>query len=302
MKEISIFISGDDNYAPYMAVLIASACYNTSSFLKFYIIGDPVFDFTKRQIISMKKNFKNFDIEFLDVDMYKYFGSFKKANSFKAAPYWSNTTYARILIPQLKPDIHKVINLDSDVLILGDLQEMIDIEMDGYAIAAVPDNYMINDCLVNSGNYLDFSNEMTKKYFNAGVLILDCDQWRKKHITDELFKIYNRYNKKIKYVEQDLLNKYFDNNYKIINTKFNLMNSSISTLIEVPNMFKGIPYKKWDCVVRHFEGPMKPWNYDERIYPDYICNTLNFDEFWFYAEMTPFFQGLKMKFQSKRFE
>ena len=37
-KEIPVFISGDENYAPYMAVLIASACYNTKSFLKFYII------------------------------------------------------------------------------------------------------------------------------------------------------------------------------------------------------------------------------------------------------------------------
>ena len=49
-KEIPVFVSGDENYAPYMAVLIASACYNTKSFLKFYIIGDPVVSFNRRQI------------------------------------------------------------------------------------------------------------------------------------------------------------------------------------------------------------------------------------------------------------
>ena len=59
-KEIPVFISGDENYAPYMAVLIASACYNTKSFLKFYIIGDPVVSFTRRQIESMKKKIDNF--------------------------------------------------------------------------------------------------------------------------------------------------------------------------------------------------------------------------------------------------
>lgn len=74
-KEIPVFVSGDENYAPYMAVLIASACYNTKSFLKFYIIGDPVVSFTRRQIESMKKKFDNFDIEFLDIDMQKEFSA-----------------------------------------------------------------------------------------------------------------------------------------------------------------------------------------------------------------------------------
>lgn len=300
-KEIPVFISGDENYAPYMAVLIASACYNTKSFLKFYIIGDPVVLFTRRQIESMKKKFDNFDIEFLDIDMQKEFSAFKKASSFEAAPYWSNTTYARILIPQLKPEVGKMINLDSDVIVLGDLQKMIDLDMDGYALAGVPDNYMINDCLAKRGNYLDFSEKMLQKYFNAGVLIFDCDKWRQEGITEKLFQIQRQYKDKLKYVEQDLLNKYFDNNYKVIGTEFNLMNSNIATLIECPEKFKGLPYQKWNCIVRHFEGPMKPWLYNERVYPDYRCKTLNFDEFWFYAAMTPFFEGLKMKFQSKRF-
>ena len=300
-KEIPFFISGDENYAPYMAVLIASACYNTKSFLKFYIIGDPVYSFTRKQIESMKNKFSNFDIEFISIDMNKEFSTFRMANSFETAPYWSNTTYARILIPQLKPNIKKIINLDSDVLILGDLQKMIDIDLEGYALGGVPDNYMINDYLMHNGNFMNFSTAMLKKYFNACVLIFDCDMWRKYDITAELFKIQDKYKNKLRYVEQDLLNKYFDDNYKIIGTEFNLMNACVSTINECPEKFKGLPYKKWNCIVRHFEGPMKPWLYNDRIYPDYRCKTLNFDEFWFYASMTPFFEGLKMKFQSKRF-
>lgn len=129
---------------------------------------------------------------------------------------------------------------------------------------------------------------MLQKYFNAGVLIFDCDKWRQEGITEKLFQIQRQYKDKLKYVEQDLLNKYFDNNYKVIGTEFNLMNSNIATLIECPEKFKGLPYQKWNCIVRHFEGPMKPWLYNERVYPDYRCKTLNFDEFWFYAAMTPF--------------
>ena len=301
-KEIPIFISGDENYAPYIAVLIASACYNTKSFLKFYIIGDPIFSFTRKQIESMKNKFNNFDIEFLDIDMEKEFSSFRQASSFAAAPYWSNTTYARILIPKLKPDIKKVINLDADVIVLGDLQKMIDVDLDGYALGGVPDNYMINQCLAKGDNYMDFSKEMLEKYFNAGVLIFDCDIWREKNIIEELFKIQAKYKNKLKYVEQDLLNKYFDNNFKLIGIEVNLMNSSISTLMNCPQKYKGLAYRKWDCIIRHFEGPMKPWHYNERSFsPSFTCNTISFEEFWFYASMTPFFEGLKMKFQSKRF-
>ena len=301
MKEIPIFVSGDESYAPYIAVLIASACSNTNSFLRFYIIGDPVNSFTRRQIESMKKKFENFDVEFMDVDMQVAFASFRTASSFKAAPYWSNTTYARILIPQLQPHITKAVNLDADVIILGDLQNMIDIDMEGYALAGVPDNYMINDCLAKGRNYMDLSTEMLQRYFNAGVLLLDCEKWREQNITQKLFEVHQKYKEKLKYVEQDLLNKYFDNNYKVIGTEYNLLNSNISTLIECPEKFKGLPYKKWDCIVRHFEGPMKPWLYNERVYDDYRCRTLSYDQFWYYAAMTPFHEGLKMKFQSKKF-
>lgn len=301
-KEIPVFISGDENYAPYMAVLIASACYNTDSFLKFYVIGDPVQRFTQQQILSMKKKFCNFDIEFLNINMRNIFSSFREASSFASAPYWSNTTYARILIPELKTDINKAINLDSDVIICGDLQTMYDIDMEGFALAGVPDNYMINQCFPARGNYLGFSKMHLKKYFNAGVLIFDCQKWRENHISEKILKLQDKYREKIVYVEQDLLNKYFDNDYKIIGSEFNLMNSSVSTIIECPERLNGLPYSKWDCIVRHFEGPMKPWLYDERIYPDYQCKTHSFDEYWFYAAMTPFYQGLKMMFQNKRFE
>ena len=302
-KEIPVFISGDENYAPYIAVLIASACYNTQSFLKFYIIGNPIVSFTQRQIISMKKRFNNFDVEFLNIDMQKEFSSFRNADSFSnTGPHWSNTTYARILIPQLKPELHKVINLDADVIILGDLQKMIDIDMEGYALAGVPDNCVINYSLPTFGNYLNFSDEMLQKYFNAGVIMLDCEKWRKEGITEKLFSLQQQFRENLKYVEQDLLNKYFDNNYKMIGTEFNLQNSSIAYIENYSNQYQGLPYHKWDCIVRHFEGPMKPWLYNERISPSYRCKTLNFNEFWFYASMTPFFEGLKIRFQNKRFE
>lgn len=295
MGNIPVFISADDRYAPYAAVAIASAAYNTSAFLNFYVIGEYISSVTQKRIKSLEKQFNNLRIDFMDAHM-DMFNSFKKANELEGK-YWSNTTYARILIPVLKLEIDKAINLDSDTLVLGDLQEMIDIDMEGYALAATPDNYVINDYIVRNGNYLDFSPKHLKKYFNAGVLLFDCKKWRENDITGGLFELQNCFRDKIVYVEQDLLNKYFDNNYKVMNSKFNLANSAIATLIEYPEMFHGEYDKQWDCVVRHFEGPLKPWRGCHRVYGSYEADTLFFDEFWFYAKMTDFFAGMDLEFE-----
>ena len=76
-----------------------------------------------------------------------------------------------------------------------------------------------------------------------------------------------------------------------------MLNSSISTLLEYPNYFHGRYDKKWSCIVRHFEGGIKPWHVNCREYGEYKTETLFFDEFWFYAEMTDFFAGMNLMFK-----
>ena len=42
MSNIPIFLSSDDNYAPFVATTIASICDNTKSFCEFYVLDGGI--------------------------------------------------------------------------------------------------------------------------------------------------------------------------------------------------------------------------------------------------------------------
>lgn len=53
MSYIPIFLSSDNNYAPYIAIAIASICDNTKSFCNFYILDGGISKENKSYINSL---------------------------------------------------------------------------------------------------------------------------------------------------------------------------------------------------------------------------------------------------------
>lgn len=68
-NNISIFLICDDNYAPCMATMIASICYNTNSNIEFHVIGKGISNQDKQNIQLMKENINNFDIDYKIFDV-----------------------------------------------------------------------------------------------------------------------------------------------------------------------------------------------------------------------------------------
>lgn len=134
MSYIPIFLSSDNNYAPYIAIAIASICDNTKSFCNFYILDGGISKENKSYINSLKKIFKNFSIEYLTINLEKEFNSIEYKN---AGNYISLSTYNRFLIPKLKPQLKKVLYMDVDIIVLGDIQELYNEDLEGYALGAV---------------------------------------------------------------------------------------------------------------------------------------------------------------------
>ena len=99
---IPIFLSSDNNYAPFVATTIASICDNTKSFCDFYILDGGIEEENKEKICQLKTLFNNFSIEFINIK-----NSIKNFSTSDRYP--SNTMYARFLIPLLKPDINRAL-------------------------------------------------------------------------------------------------------------------------------------------------------------------------------------------------
>lgn len=266
MSNIPIFLSSDNNYAPFVATTIASICDNTKSFCEFYILDGGIEPENRKKICELKNKFDNFSIEFIKIDTEKYFGNLKEVN------YISKSMYNRFLIPDLKPNIDKALYSDVDVIVLGDIQHMYDEVLDKYALGAVWEEYSGDD----SGRKSRLGISEKHKFFSSGNLLINCKLWRENHICQELLSLAERMADKLEFPDMDILNKYFDNNYKILAPKYCWINQNCKY------------YKNADFIIRHFNGPVKPWH----ISPSRDVEDLlpNHAEFWKYMQMTDFYE------------
>ncbi len=271
MSNIPVFLSSDNNYAPFVATTIASICDNTKSFIDFYIIDGGISTENINKIKYLNKKFKNFNLEFIKIDLDKYFKNFKETEKITKA------MYSRFLIPYLKPEINKAIYTDVDVILFGDIKELYDEPLNNYWLGACFEEFWESSVNIERKKYLGLSDK--HKYFNSGVLLLDCENWRKHNVLENLLKYSIKYKNVLQYPDQDVLNKYFDCNYKTIDKKY----SYVDAWFEQDN--------NYNFMIRHYTADLKPW----KINPEVNLNLKEYphvQEFWKYAKYTKFYKEL----------
>ncbi len=236
MSNIPIFLSSDNNYAPFVATTMASICDNTKSFINFSVLDGGISEENKGKICELKAKFNNFSIEFIKIDVEKEF------KGFEIMEHFTLSANSRFLIADLKPNLDKAIYLDVDIIVLGDIKELYNQNLEDYTIGAIEEKYFKEN---NTYFYENYDAEYEHNYFNSGVLLIHLAKWRKEKISAKLFAIEEKERTKLQYVDQDLLNIYFLNNYKILDEKFNVTTSSRRRNIK--------PF------IRHFTTAYKPW-------------------------------------------
>jgi len=118
----------------------------------------------------------------------------------------------KVCYPSLLPDLHKVIHLDVDTVILGDISPMLE-PLDGHVwVAAVPEY---------NGTYNPFAYKRYELYFNMGVAAIDLDAMRRDNAEPYLVS----YLKMVKqpWADQDAWNLFglAMNKFALLNTKYN---------------------------------------------------------------------------------
>ena len=277
-NNIPVFLSSDNNYAPLVATTMASILSNTKSFIEFYILDGGITSDNVEKIQSLKNNFNNFSIEFIKIDYEECFKDFTPAKRLTKA------AFSRLLIPELKTPLNRAIYLDADTLLTGNIAEFYNEDLENYALGAVWEEYDQYIGYPERKICMEFSDN--HKYFNSGVLLIDCQKWRQNRIFDKLVNIEKEYKNRKKTNDQDILNKCFDNNYKILPRKYNYLTGNFT-------YFKN----DTDIIIRHMVGRIRPWQINENAQTNLIQNL---KEFWYYAKMTPFYEELDAKTHDKQ--
>lgn len=114
----------------------------------------------------------------------------------------SLAAYLRLFVADIIPEnIHKIIYLDCDIIVNGEIRGLWDINIAEYAVAAVEDMWSGKPCYYERLNY---SSKFT--YFNSGVLLINLDVWRSSHIGQVSMEYAIKHASSLIFNDQDILN------------------------------------------------------------------------------------------------
>lgn len=204
MEDINICLACDKNYIKYALVTITSILENNrENHINFYVIH-PVGieeDYYKKAIETLKNKYLNFDITFVPIlDISGYDLRADKTN------FFNETLLYRLYIPQLFPQLHRMLYLDSDLIVRRNISEFYKMPLGDYYIAAVIDYDCLKDVLV-------------PEYFNAGVLLMDLDKLREFDFTLKTLTVLKyRY---LRFFDQDTINMVLNGKIKSVDRGFN---------------------------------------------------------------------------------
>ena len=178
----------------------------------------------------------------------------------------SLVTLARMYLPRWVRG--RIIYLDCDMLVLGDLAELQDAELAGQPLGAVRDFYVLDqlregqerpDKLRHHARVL--GRDEVASYFNAGLLVLDCDA-----IRDDSALCHRMGNvveaSGFRYMDQDFLNLLFAGRTTFLpqawNSIWGRQAARARTLAALPWLPEA---EKRPTATRliHYTGPRKPW-------------------------------------------
>ena len=213
MKKFKVAFASNDWYAEHLAVAIYSLLKNLS---KDYFVEIVVLDWwisgeNKKLIENVCKEFWKWSVNFITMDR-KKFGNLPTTRL-------SQETYYRLDLPDLLPNDKKIIYLDVDIIVNGDISELIEIDLWDNVIWAVREittiNYYIDDYNLTSKNWWLF--------LNCGILVLNLEKMRQMHFKEEFYNCMNKYIKKLTFHDQDIFNIILENKWLSLHPKFNAL-------------------------------------------------------------------------------
>lgn len=166
---------------------------------------------------------------------------------------WERSTrmnYARFLIPRFFPaTTERVLYLDPDLIVLGDLQPLWAAELGDAVVGAVRD--AIVEPLLRAGQLPDGSVPRVRDYFNAGVLLINLPRWREAGISERAMAYLARHPQSF-FTDQDALNFACDGCWQELPAHWNFQRHREGPIAALP------PAERPRIV--HFVTNEKPWN------------------------------------------
>lgn len=237
-----VVFCADRNYLPYLGVTAYSLLASNPGLRPgIHVVTDEVDDPNRQRLDRLSAEF--------GVPVKYYAISAEDRNSLAGITtrgHFSIATYFRLLIARALPEaMHKVLYLDADMIVDGDVSALLDSDVTGRVLGACPD---------------PVGRQLTGNpaYFNTGTLLINLQRWRELDIPAQALAYAVRHDPK--FCDQDALNAVVPREAVLpLGLEYNCMvydrlKPEYRQDLDRMNAQAGVPK------IFHFTGAIKPWH------------------------------------------
>lgn len=268
-REIPIFFTIDDSYAPFLAVALNSAIKNSDSqrnYKAIVLYQDLGADNISRLQSLQTENFK---IQLMPIRANMEALDDRMSNRLRC-DYFTLTIYFRLFIPSMFPQYDKGIYIDSDVVLTDDIAKLFDIDIGENYIGACND-LSIADIPPLVAYTEKAVGVNAKEYINSGVLLMNLKKMRDDDLEGHFLSLLNKYHFDSIAPDQDYLNAMCNGKICYLEEKWDTMPNDAKPMLTETSLI-------------HYNLFSKPWCYDGIQYEE---------QFWNYAQDCGFIDEIR---------
>ena len=242
---IDVALGFDGRYAPHAANVMASiARHAPGARLRFILLQSGVSEDAKRRTEAAAAGAEFVWTEVRDEDL--------PAHADRG--HLNRTMLFRLGLEALAPmDCGRVIYVDADTIVLGDIRELWAADLGGYPIGTV------TDCYQDAEKFAAlWSLPPGGRYFNSGVLVIDLPKVREQKLFSRAIDFVVEHDKDLLFADQDALNHVFWKNSAVIEPTWNVQRYMKPHEIAAETA----PDRRWGHRrprLIHYIGTEKPW-------------------------------------------
>lgn len=264
LNEIPVFFSTDNNYLPYLDVAIRSLIKNASKEHNYRIvILNTGLDREKMDKIKALSS-DQFIINFVDVshavDDIKH--QLRNVYHFGLAAYY------RLFIEEMFPEYDKILYLDCDIVVLGDVSKLYYMDMGDNAVAGVVEQFSPHTpafrLYIKEAVGVD-----SKNYINSGVLLMNLAKLREMQMEKQFVELITTYNFDVIDPDQAYINYICQGKIKYLPLEWNRF-ALEAVECQTPNII-------------HYALGVKPWQKQDIFLGEH---------FWKYAKESSFIDDI----------
>ena len=246
--------AADARYAPHSAAMLHSVLAHRGSHeVRVHYLQGPDFPPDAAQLLAEMIEREGGSVSFLRVSDEWLAG---------LPTFWhvTETMWSRIYLPELLPDVERVLYLDVDTLAVDSLDALWATDIDGSYLAAVTNVFEP----WHLGRPAELGLPGPEAYFNSGVLLFNLEEMRRDGCTAALREYASVHREELLWPDQDALNVVLGGRRVALHPRWNCMNSVLNFPWSAQVFGPGaVEEARRRPGIRHFEGPEenKPWHY-----------------------------------------